>query len=123
MAIQDTAEGSTYMSQDEFLAWDGAPLAEWIEGEVTVLTVTERHQELVQFFSMLMQLFAQERNLGTVRRLFLRLDDTGVYRPTALTPEGPFVSQAIRGFWLNVDWIWRRPAPTLMSIMKEWSLI
>ena len=41
----------------------------------------------------------------------------------ALLPvqNGVFRSAAMKGLWLRVDWLWKRPA--LLSVLKEWKLV
>ena len=35
--------------------------------------------------------------------------------------DGVFRSTVMKGLWLKVDWLWRRPP--LMSVLKEWKLV
>lgn len=55
------------MTLDEFLAWDNAALAEWVDGEISVLTVTDRHDALTGFLRALLQLWVEEQDLGVVK--------------------------------------------------------
>ncbi len=57
------------MSYEEFLAWSGEDThAEWEDGEVIVfMPPKDRHQDLVRFLAVLMDLFVQFYRLGTVR--------------------------------------------------------
>jgi len=34
-----------------------------------------------------------------------------------------FQSQVIQGLWLDVKWLWQDPLPTLMVVLKAWSLV
>ena len=52
---------------------------------------------------------------------YVRGDDS-IYRPAPLT-ENIYKSRALPNLWLKVDWLFHRPLPTLMSILKEWKLI
>jgi Uma2 family endonuclease len=56
------------IAYEEFLAWaDEDTWAEWVNGEVVVLTpVSNRHQMLVGFLLNLMQHFTEARDLGRV---------------------------------------------------------
>ncbi|MDQ7029316.1 MAG: Uma2 family endonuclease [Ardenticatenia bacterium] len=58
-----------HMSYEEFLAWSGEDThAEWEDGEVIVfMPPKDRHQDLVRFLAVLMDLFVQFYGLGTVR--------------------------------------------------------
>jgi hypothetical protein len=29
----------------------------------------------------------------------------------------------LRGLWLEVAWLWQKPMPTLMSVLKAWKLV
>src|SRR5260221_4890038 len=55
------------VSMDEFFAQTEGQFAEWVDGEVIYLTVTDPHQDRVQFLSMLMRFLAEENDLGRVR--------------------------------------------------------
>jgi len=52
---------------------------------------------------------------------YLRAQD-GIYRPATLQ-DSIFRSRSLPNLWLNVDWLFQRPLPTLMTILKEWMLI
>ena len=34
-----------------------------------------------------------------------------------------FHSQVIQGLWIDVKWLWQDPLPTLMVVLKAWSLV
>lgn len=40
---------------------------------------------------------------------------------TLLPLNGVFRSTVLKGLWLKVDWLWKRPP--LMSVLKEWKLV
>jgi len=52
---------------------------------------------------------------------YLRAQD-GIYRPATLQ-DSIFRSRSLPNLWLNVDWLFQRPLPTLMTILKEWKLV
>jgi len=56
------------LSYPEFLAWcDEDTRAEWVEGEVIMLSpASRRHQEIFRFLSSILGLYVQARDLGTV---------------------------------------------------------
>jgi Uma2 family endonuclease len=54
---------------------------------------------------------------------FYQLGDDGIFRPVVADAEGKYHSRVLDGLWLQVDWLWQQPAPTLMSVLKEWKLI
>ncbi|HEY8668746.1 MAG TPA: Uma2 family endonuclease [Tepidisphaeraceae bacterium] len=37
--------------------------------------------------------------------------------------DGIYRSVVIKGLWLETDWLWRRPLPTLKSILKAWKML
>lgn len=57
---------SRRMTYDEFLAWEHPGIAEWVDGEVSLMSVTLEHQRIVEFLSRLMGLFVQVLRLGEV---------------------------------------------------------
>jgi Uma2 family endonuclease len=62
-----TAPGGK-MSYEEFLAWaDEDTWAEWVNGEVVVLTpASKRHQDLTSFLASLLRVFVEVHQLGMV---------------------------------------------------------
>ena len=54
---------------------------------------------------------------------FYRLGDDGIYRLVPVGDDGVYRSAVLDGFWLKVDWLWQRPLPTLLSVLKEWGLV
>jgi Uma2 family endonuclease len=57
------------MTYEEFLEWcDEDTWAEWVDGEVIVLTpASNRHQDLSDFLAFVMRAFVEAHNLGIVR--------------------------------------------------------
>ena len=53
---------------------------------------------------------------------FYRLNTEGIYQLVPLD-DGIFRSEVLTGFWLRVEWLWREPLPTLVSVLREWKLI
>ena len=48
-----------------------------------------------------------------------RLDErTGRLEPMPVE-EGIFRSEVLEGFWLKVEWLWRRPPPPVLEVLKE----
>jgi Uma2 family endonuclease len=58
--------GPRRMTYDEFLAWEHPGIAEWVDGEVSLMSVTLEHQRIVEFLSRFMGLFVQILRLGEV---------------------------------------------------------
>jgi Uma2 family endonuclease len=57
------------MSYEEFLEWcDEDTWAEWVDGEVIVLTpASDRHQDLVRFLVQVLGIYVETKGLGVVR--------------------------------------------------------
>jgi hypothetical protein len=37
--------------------------------------------------------------------------------------DGVFRSTVLKGLWLEVAWLWQRPRPPVLRVLKEWGLI
>jgi Uma2 family endonuclease len=55
------------MSAEEFLRWEHPGIAEWVNGEVSFMAVTNEHQRVVDFLNRLLGIFVQIYELGIVR--------------------------------------------------------
>lgn len=55
------------MSAEEFLRWEHPGIAEWVNGEVSIMAVTNEHQRIVDFLNRLLGIFVQISGLGIVR--------------------------------------------------------
>lgn len=40
-----------------------------------------------------------------------------------IPPEGVYRSQVVPGFWLKVSWLWQRPLPRVLDVLRELKLI
>jgi Uma2 family endonuclease len=54
---------------------------------------------------------------------FYQLGEDGIFRSVIPDTEGKYHSRVLGGLWLQVNWLWQQPTPTLMSVLKEWNLI
>lgn len=54
---------------------------------------------------------------------FYQLDRDGIYKPAAIGNDGTFHSAVLKGLWLKVDWLWQRPLPSLLNVLKQWNLV
>ena len=54
---------------------------------------------------------------------FYRPGEDDIYRPVAVGEDGIYRSGVLDGLWLRVDWLWQRPLPTLLSVLREWGLV
>ncbi|MFQ6101468.1 MAG: Uma2 family endonuclease [Anaerolineae bacterium] len=56
------------MTYEEFLTWaDEDTLAEWVDGEVVMMTpASRRHQNIADFLTMAIRAFVEQRDLGIV---------------------------------------------------------
>ncbi len=53
---------------------------------------------------------------------FYQLDQVGFYSPV-LAAKGIYQSNVMTGLWLNVEWLWQEPLPTLLEVFKAWNLL
>ena len=37
--------------------------------------------------------------------------------------DGIFRSTVLKGLWIRVGWLWERPLPKVMAVLKEWRLV
>jgi Uma2 family endonuclease len=54
---------------------------------------------------------------------FYLLDTDGSYQPVLLDAEGVYHSAVLSGLWLQVDWLWQRPHPPLLEVLRAWGLL
>jgi len=53
---------------------------------------------------------------------FYQLTDYGTYDPIPVV-DGIFNSLVIPGFRLRADWLWQRPLPLIIELIKDWQLL
>jgi len=66
-AASVSAPGQLRMTQEEFLRWDHAGIAEWINGDVITMSVRNEHQRIVDFLNRLIGVFVELFGLGILR--------------------------------------------------------
>lgn len=54
---------------------------------------------------------------------FYRLNAQKRYDLIPLDAQGVYRSEVIPGFWLKVSWLWQKPLPRLLEVLKELKLI
>ena len=54
---------------------------------------------------------------------FYQRGENGIYRLVPLDIQGKYHSAALPGLWLQVDWLWETPLPSLLSVLKAWELV
>ena len=54
---------------------------------------------------------------------FYQRSKTGIYQLIPSGPDGRYHSKVLDGLWLKVEWLWQRPLPPLLTVLKEWRLI
>jgi len=57
------------------------------------------------------------------RHEFYQLGPDGIYRLATIPADGVYRSSAIPGLWIRLDWLNRRPLPTIVTVLKEWGII
>ncbi len=54
---------------------------------------------------------------------FYQRDARGIFRSVAADGDGRYYSTVLPDLWLDVKWLWERPLPSLLSVLKAWALI
>lgn len=54
---------------------------------------------------------------------FFHRDSDGKFHPLALKEDGTFHSAVIAGLWVRVEWLWQKPLPMEIAVLKEWGLV
>ena len=84
------------LSFEEFVAWcDEDTWAEWVDGRVVMVSpASDRHQNLADFLTAVLRIYAESRNLGVVRSapFLMRLPNI----PSGREPDLLFVAAALR---------------------------
>ena len=57
------------------------------------------------------------------RAEFHHRGDDGLYRQIPIGDDGILHSAVLEGLWLRVAWLWQKPLPLLMDVLREWGLI
>lgn len=76
---------------DEFAATDAGG-AEWVDGEVIKMSpASDKHQDLVDFLTALLRIFAETKDLGTIRSLPFQMKTA--FKPSGREPDIVFVAK------------------------------
>ena len=51
---------------------------------------------------------------------FYELNDISRYTPHLSNTVGVYESAVLPGFWINTNWLWQSPLPTLRQVWKQW---
>jgi Uma2 family endonuclease len=51
---------------------------------------------------------------------FFLLDAEGRYQRATPNAEGKYASLVLPGFWININWLWQTPLPSVRSVLREW---
>jgi Uma2 family endonuclease len=54
---------------------------------------------------------------------FYQLAHDGTYKLIVPDEQGIYRSAVLAGLWLKVDWLWQRPLPTVLEVLREWKLV
>jgi Uma2 family endonuclease len=54
---------------------------------------------------------------------FYQRSKKGIYQVVQPEAEGRYHSAVLRGLWISTDWLWQKPLPPLVKILKEWGLV
>jgi Uma2 family endonuclease len=80
------------MTFEEFLDWNGDTYAEWVDGEVILMSpVSSKHQLLAAFLAALLQFFVEANNRGLVLTapFLMKL----AFRPSGREPDVMFIAR------------------------------
>ena len=80
------------MTYEEFLAWYDDSHAEWVDGEVILMSpVSKQHQLLASFLAALIQLWTEDRQLGLVLTAPFQMKLS--FRPSGREPDVLFIAR------------------------------
>ncbi|MBI3967117.1 MAG: Uma2 family endonuclease [Chloroflexi bacterium] len=54
---------------------------------------------------------------------FYELGSDGRYRLAFDGREGTYRSNVLRGLWIDVAWLWQRPLPNELDVLRQWGLL
>lgn len=54
---------------------------------------------------------------------FYQLGGDGNFRPAQASDAGVYESAVLPGLWIKREWLWVRPMPSVLSVLREWKLI
>jgi Uma2 family endonuclease len=57
------------------------------------------------------------------RAEFYRLGRDKQFHDIAVGDDGLFRSVVLKGLWLKVEWLWQRPLPSVVQILRAWRLV
>jgi Uma2 family endonuclease len=53
---------------------------------------------------------------------FYQRGEDGIFHPILPDASGIYRSTILSGLWLDVNWLWQRPLPTVFSVLRAWNL-
>jgi Uma2 family endonuclease len=56
-------------------------------------------------------------------RDFYVRDSDGRYQSVPVGEDGIYRSTVLEGLWVRIEWLWQRPLPTLIAVLKEWGML
>lgn len=54
---------------------------------------------------------------------FYQLAEDGVYRTALAGSQGVYHSKVLEGLWLQVEWLWQQPKPTVVDVLRQWGVL
>jgi Uma2 family endonuclease len=54
---------------------------------------------------------------------FYQRGENGRYALIPPDTTGRYYSAVLPGLWLQVDWLWCRPLPSVLTVLQEWAII
>jgi Uma2 family endonuclease len=87
-----TSSPTTKMTYEEFLAWYDCSHAEWVDGEVILMSpVSTQHQLLLSFLAALLQHWSEDRKSGLVLAAPFQMKLS--FRPSGREPDVLFIAR------------------------------
>ncbi len=54
---------------------------------------------------------------------FYQLTEGGVYHTVLAASQGVYHSRVLDRLWLQVEWLWQQPKPTIIEVLRQWGTL
>ena len=54
---------------------------------------------------------------------FYRRGPDGFYHPSPIAADGRYQSEVLTGLWLDVNWLWQDPLPSVLTVLRAWGVV
>jgi Uma2 family endonuclease len=55
--------------------------------------------------------------------LFYQMQEDGTYHLVPADENNIYRSIVVPGLWINVNWLWQNPLPSILDVLRQWQLI